>query len=110
IDRHRLARLHRSSAAPRQPPPSPATSKIRQEAESIFSSPAMIPATVRPPTGLVGFISSQGSSWYIYLNPILPELKVTIFGYFEFKFDLLIRSLDCVFVVIFGMYSENGEV
>ncbi|PON74784.1 hypothetical protein PanWU01x14_048430, partial [Parasponia andersonii] len=78
--------------------------------ESDFWSPATILTTIRPLTRPVGFVSSQGSSRYIYLNSILPGLKVAFFGYFEFKLDFLIRPLDCVFVVIFGLYSENGEV
>ncbi|PON78673.1 hypothetical protein PanWU01x14_019310 [Parasponia andersonii] len=49
----------------------------------------MIPAIIRPQTGPVGFVSSQGSSRYIYLNPILSESKIAIFGHFEFMVVVL---------------------
>ncbi|PON48143.1 hypothetical protein PanWU01x14_239310, partial [Parasponia andersonii] len=56
-----------------------------KDAVSDFWPPAKIPSTIRPPIGPVGFVLSQRSSRYIYLNSILPGLKVAIFGYFEFN-------------------------
>ena len=82
----------------------------KKEAREKFEFPTPFRTISTRVLSLVGFVSSRITSRYISQDPILSGLKVVIFVYLELGFNFLIRPLDFVFDVIFGMYSENSKV